>query len=74
MTTRVTAFSMTRFISALVLLALIGAASASNKAILLYQRVEGDRRICVYDTAQGRIELTLPAAQACPLEFDVPDP
>ena len=56
------------------LLALIGAASASNKATLLYQRVEGDWRICVYDTAQGRIELTVPAARSCPLEFDVPDP
>lgn len=74
MTTRVTAFSMTRFVSALVLLTLLGAASASNKAILLYQRVEGDQRICVYDTAHGRIEITLPASRACPLEFDVPNP
>jgi hypothetical protein len=65
---------MTKFVSALVLLALISAASASNKAILLYQRVEGDQRICVYDTPHGRIELTLPAARACPLEFDVPNP
>ena len=63
---------MIKFVSALVLLTLISAASADNKATLLYQRVEGDQRICVYDAPQGRIELTLPAAQSCPLEFSVP--
>ena len=65
---------MTKVVSALVLLTLISAASANNKAVLLYQRVEGDQRICVYDTPHGRVELTLPAARSCPLEFDVPDP
>lgn len=74
MMTRVTVFSMTRFVSALVLLTLLSAASANNKAVLLYQRVEGDRRICVYDAPQGRIEITLRASQTCPLEFDVPNP
>ena len=65
---------MTRFVSALVLTLLTLSAGADNKAVLLYQRVEGEQRICVYDTPHGRVELTLPAARACPLEFDVPTP
>jgi len=63
---------MIKFVSALVLLTLLSAASANNKAVLLYQRVEGANRVCVYDTPQGRMELTIPAGKSCPVELDIP--